>query len=117
MRSTHDIAAEALVNIQKHRPTPWQILAVTSLAIVWLEIGMAIMISYNTPTVGLACRSGSYILYGILSSLTWFVQLLPWFKRPGLKRKALCQALNLLAVLALMMIIFAAVSFHHPMTS
>ncbi|KAK4096920.1 hypothetical protein N658DRAFT_562121 [Parathielavia hyrcaniae] len=87
------------------RPMPWWIIAFTSLAIVWLQIGMAVMISYNTPTVGIACGSGSYLIYGSLSSLSWFCQLLPPFKRPGVMRKALCHTFNPFSVISLMLII------------
>jgi hypothetical protein len=76
-------------------------LAVISLALVWLEIG-------------LGCRSGSYITYGYLSTLPWFAQLLRGFKRPGLKRKTLCHFICLLSTLCLGLIIFAAVSLHFP---
>lgn len=112
MQSVEQIATTIGREVEK-RPGPWWVLSVTSLAIVWLEIGMAIMISYNTPTVGLACRSGSYVIYGITSSVTWVLHLFPGFKRPGTQRKAVCHFFNFLATLALMGIIFAAVSFLH----
>jgi hypothetical protein len=111
MRPTEDIAAETLKNIQRVRPMPWWILTVTSLAIVWLEVGMAVMLAYNTPTVGISCRSGFILIFGVMSSLTWFLQLLPTFRRPSIMAKALCHALNLLSVLSLIVTIFAAVSF------
>jgi hypothetical protein len=88
----------------------WRILSVTSLAVVLLEVGMAVMISYSTPTVGISCRSGFSLIYGFSSTLTWVLQHLPFFKRPGIKRKALCHAVNLLSSLSLLVIIFAAVS-------
>lgn len=41
----------------------------------WGTTGASIMISYLTPTVGLGCRSGSYLLYGILATLVWLLLL------------------------------------------
>jgi hypothetical protein len=52
------------------RPPAWWMLAVASLALVWLEIGMA-------------------LIYAGFSSLAWLIHLLPGFARPGTKRKAL----------------------------
>ncbi|KAE9363111.1 hypothetical protein N431DRAFT_475282 [Stipitochalara longipes BDJ] len=37
--------------------------------------GPAIMIAYLTPTVGLGCRSGGYLLYGIGGTISWALTL------------------------------------------
>lgn len=110
MRSINEIAEETRRRLEGHRPGSWWMLSVISLALIWLEIGMAIMISFNTPTVGLGCRSGSYVVYGCLSTLPWFAQLLRCFKRPGVKGKTLCHFICLFSTLSLGLIIFAAVS-------
>ncbi|KAM7201779.1 hypothetical protein V8F20_004740 [Naviculisporaceae sp. PSN 640] len=56
----------------RHRPSLWwKLLALTALALVWWELGTALMISYNIPTVGIGCRSGSYLVYGGLSTVPW----------------------------------------------
>lgn len=39
--------------------------------IQWGTTGPSIMIAYLTPTVGLGCRSASYIVYGCLGTLVW----------------------------------------------
>jgi hypothetical protein len=38
---------------------------------VWVQIGMAGIISYHTPTVGLGCRSLGFFIYGGLTTVTW----------------------------------------------
>ena len=57
----------------------WKIIFVASvfaLGLQWSTTGSAIMIVMLTPTTGLGCRSGSYILYGILSTMVWLALLL-----------------------------------------
>jgi hypothetical protein len=95
------------------RPGSWWLLAFTSLALVWLEIGMAVMMSYNTPTVGLACRSSVYLLYGLLSTFTWVVRLFPASNSPGAGLKILCHCVNVFATLVLFFAVFATVSWPH----
>jgi hypothetical protein len=104
------IVKQTLKRLNGRRPGSWWVLSLISLAIVWLEIGMAFMISYNVPTVGIGCRSMSYLIYGGLSTLPWIIQLLPWFKHPGAKRKAACYLICLLSTLCLIFVTFAAVS-------
>ena len=36
-----------------------------------VQTGPAIMIAYLTPTVGLGCRSGGYLIYGVLATISW----------------------------------------------
>lgn len=54
----------------------WQML--TACAIVALSAFGAFCISYNTPTVGLGCRSGGYMVYGVLAAGCFFIDLLGW---------------------------------------
>ncbi|KAF4547788.1 Hypothetical protein D9617_36g063260 [Elsinoe fawcettii] len=48
----------------------------------------AFIISYNTPTVGLGCRSGGYMIFVVAATLLMLVELLVWWiewtKIPGL---------------------------------
>jgi len=104
------IVEQTLERLNGHRPGSWWVLSLISLAIVWLEIGMAFMTSYNVPTVGIGCRSMSYLIYGGLSTLPWIIQFLPWFRHPGVKRKAVCHFICLLSTLCLIFVTFAAVS-------
>jgi hypothetical protein len=46
-----------------------------ALFVQWGTTGPSIVIAYLTPTVGLGCRSGSYLLYGCLATLSWFTLL------------------------------------------
>lgn len=116
MQSIQSMIRDVRKSLQNHRAGSWWVLSLVSLALVWLDIGMAIMISYNTPTVGLGCRSGSFILYGCLSTLTWLLHLLPWFRQPGRWSKALCHIICLLSTLSLGFVIFAAVRRSFPST-
>lgn len=46
-----------------------------ALFLQWGTTGASILIAYLTPTVGLSCRSGSYLLYGCVSILVWLCLL------------------------------------------
>ncbi|KAJ7248228.1 hypothetical protein B0H12DRAFT_1123689 [Mycena haematopus] len=47
--------------------------AVAALCLTWGTTGAAIIVAFFTPTKGLACRSGSYLIYGINSTLVWIL--------------------------------------------
>ncbi|PGG98019.1 hypothetical protein AJ79_09011 [Helicocarpus griseus UAMH5409] len=56
----------------------WKKIAVavgTAVFIQWGTTGAAMVISYLTEVRGLACRSGSYLLYGVLSTATFILLL------------------------------------------
>ena len=78
---------------------------------------MAIMISFNIPTVGFGCRSGSYIIYGLLSTLPWFLHLFACFRRQGHIAKMAGHLLCGLSTLCLLFIVFAAVDWPFPFFS
>ncbi|KAJ7083628.1 hypothetical protein B0H15DRAFT_416574 [Mycena belliarum] len=44
-----------------------------ALFLTWGTVGAAILIAFFTPTKGIACRSGSYLIYGIISTLVWIL--------------------------------------------
>ena len=50
--------------------------SVFALGLQWATTGSAAIIVIATPTTGLGCRSGSYIIYGAISTLIWFAMLL-----------------------------------------
>ncbi|KAK4202353.1 hypothetical protein QBC40DRAFT_43685 [Triangularia verruculosa] len=110
MRSIQDIVVSTRKKLHGSRPWAWWGTALVSLTMVWLFAGMAFMISYNTPTVGFACRSGSYTIYGLLTFGSWFLSLLPSYKHPNNWRRAVAHVFNTLAVLTLILIIFASFS-------
>ncbi|KAJ6551742.1 hypothetical protein B0H19DRAFT_1158747 [Mycena capillaripes] len=45
--------------------------ALLSLGLTWGTIGAAILDAFFVPTRGLGCRSGSYLIYGVNSTLVW----------------------------------------------
>jgi hypothetical protein len=60
-------------------PDVWSRLLNVSLAALMLQWGMAraaIIIIWFTPTIGLDCRSGSYLVYAGASTLTWILLLI-----------------------------------------
>ena len=97
----------------RSRPGSWWCLSLLSLLLVWWEISMAFMISYNIPTVGVGCRSGSYLIYGGLSTMPWLINALPSSGNPGDPgkwRKRVSMGFCMLSTLWLHFILFAAVS-------
>ncbi|KAJ7489542.1 hypothetical protein FB451DRAFT_1225190 [Mycena latifolia] len=44
-----------------------------ALALTWSTTGAAIIAVWFTPTIGLGCRSGAYILYGAVSTFVWMI--------------------------------------------
>ncbi|KAJ7139029.1 hypothetical protein C8R44DRAFT_606472 [Mycena epipterygia] len=47
--------------------------SVLALALTWSTIGASVIVVWFTPTTGLGCRSGAYLLYGGLSTLVWIM--------------------------------------------
>ena len=57
-------------------PGVWSRMLIASLIALllqWCTAGAAIIISYYTPTVGLSCRSGMYLIYASTSVLIWML--------------------------------------------
>ena len=55
-------------------PGVWRDIVVASvfaLIVQWGTSGASVLIAYLTPTVGLGCRSGSYLLYGAAGTMAW----------------------------------------------
>jgi hypothetical protein len=50
--------------------------SVFALGLQWATTGSAAITVISTPTTGLGCRSGSYILYGVVSTMIWSTLLL-----------------------------------------
>ncbi|TFK38818.1 hypothetical protein BDQ12DRAFT_698553 [Crucibulum laeve] len=47
--------------------------SIFALGLQWGTTGSAILVSFLTPTRGLGCRSGSYVIYGVLSTIVWLL--------------------------------------------
>jgi hypothetical protein len=65
------------------------IASICGLALQWGTTASAALMMIFEPTVGLGCRSGAYFLYGIFSTLVWFMLLISsmlnrycWIKSP-----------------------------------
>ncbi|KAJ7217528.1 hypothetical protein C8J57DRAFT_1598487 [Mycena rebaudengoi] len=75
---------EAYIEFNGEEPSRWApqvwrrfiYSAVASLVFQWLTTGSALFAAWMTPTIGLGCHSGSFILYGALSTLSFLVLLL-----------------------------------------
>ena len=50
--------------------------AFVAIILFWYTTGAGILIAYETPTVGLSCDSGGYLLYGLLVTYSWILLLL-----------------------------------------
>ncbi|KAI4524037.1 hypothetical protein K525DRAFT_282006 [Schizophyllum commune Loenen D] len=50
--------------------------SVMGLLLLWSTAGAAFMLAWLTPTQGLGCRAGSYLLYGTLATVVWFLMLM-----------------------------------------
>ncbi|RDB30039.1 hypothetical protein Hypma_013864 [Hypsizygus marmoreus] len=60
-------------------PHVWSRLCLASILALFLQwgaTGAAIIVVWFTPTTGLGCRSGAYLLYGALSTVVWFLLVL-----------------------------------------
>ncbi|KAJ6477355.1 hypothetical protein C8R47DRAFT_1140144 [Mycena vitilis] len=49
------------------------IASLAALALQWSTSGASVLIVYFTPTVGLGCRSGAYLLYAAVATLIWWL--------------------------------------------
>ncbi|KAF8145329.1 hypothetical protein K438DRAFT_1872339, partial [Mycena galopus ATCC 62051] len=45
--------------------------AFLALFLQWGTTGAALFVGYYTPPVGLGCRSGSYLIYGVAATVSW----------------------------------------------
>ena len=57
------------VDSEMRRPI-W-VASFAAVVIQWSTIGASLLIAYKTPTEGLSCRSGSYLIYGVLGTFVW----------------------------------------------
>jgi hypothetical protein len=98
---------EIVTRLDRLPPWSWYFTALVALLIVWAGINMALLLAYNTPTIGLGCWSGSFLIYGVLSSVSWFVQL---FNSRKTVVTWICHAFNCVAFLWLVVVTFLMVS-------
>lgn len=48
-------------------------LQVVAVVLGWGTIGVGLLIAYKSPTVGLGCDSGGYLVYGACATSSWIV--------------------------------------------
>ncbi|KAK5111673.1 hypothetical protein LTR62_004778 [Meristemomyces frigidus] len=61
--------------------------AVAGVFVQWGTTGASILIAYKTPTVGLGCRSTSYIVYGAAGTTAWILLVVStWFSHSAMLR-------------------------------
>lgn len=58
----------------KRSPGSWWLYWLLSQIIVSISFGMAFMVSFKTPTIGLGCRSLCYLIYYLLGMFSWVCQ-------------------------------------------
>jgi hypothetical protein len=56
------------------RPPSWWFAWMASQLIMSIAMSTAFLIAFNTPTIGLGCRSFFYIIQWTLTSITWVIQ-------------------------------------------
>lgn len=90
------------------RPRSWYIFWFLSLVIVSVSFATAFAESFDTPTVGLGCRSLAYVCWYLLSLISWF--LLGFFQEPPVSVRAMSLIANMLATVALITIMLLQVT-------
>jgi len=102
------LALAAAARLAGRRPGLWFTSATRAIFMVWIPILSGCTVALTSPTVGLGCWSGGFLLYGALTSFSWVVSM---FKRTcGPKLRKLCHAVNLIAVIFLVFITGLVVS-------
>jgi hypothetical protein len=114
MKSYNALANKVIARLGQRRPKQWYAISTLSFLMVWSQILMASMISYNTPTVGLGCWTSGNLIYGILSSVSWVVQLC--VKKPGEHVRAACHVFNFLALSFLITFVILVVRMLHTLS-
>ncbi|KZV66994.1 hypothetical protein PENSPDRAFT_755262 [Peniophora sp. CONT] len=87
----HDARRQSLAKVDdlircSVRPVDWRAVlrrcimaGVLAMILHWGAIGSAIVYSFNTPTTGLGCRSGSFLIYASLGTLVWIIMVVSSF--------------------------------------
>jgi len=88
------------------KPWAWVRRWICGLVVQSIAVWMAFMVAFNTPAVGLGCRSLMYLIYFCLSFIPWLLAGIPQDTLRSLSRYLLqfTRTLNVLAVLLLFLI-------------
>ena len=102
-------AKKAANRLKGWKPKAWYVVAVLSFLLVWCAIMSAFVVSFTAPTIGLGCRSLTYLLFGAFSSVSWVIQ---FSKRPPQWALWVSYVANTLAILTLLVVIVFQVRLH-----
>lgn len=102
-------AKKAANRLKGWKPKAWYVVAVLSFLLVWCAIMSAFAIHFTAPTIGLGCRSLTYLLFGAFSSVSWVIQ---FSKRPPQWALWVSYVSNTLAILTLLVVIVFQVRLH-----
>ena len=75
---TNQLLDDGLVTPSRWAPGVWKRVAVSSilaLGLQWATAGGAVFIHYVPPPVGLGCRAFSFLMYGVMGTLSFFLFL------------------------------------------
>ncbi|KAH7487449.1 Uncharacterized protein HZ326_22694 [Fusarium oxysporum f. sp. albedinis] len=95
-------AERAANRLKGWKPKAWYVVAILSFLLVWCAIMSAFVVSFTAPTIGLGCRSLTYLLFGAFSSVSWVIQ---FSKRPPQWALWVSYISNTLAILTLLVVI------------
>lgn len=87
------------------RPQSWWLAWIASQLIMSIAIFTAFLIAFNTPTIGLGCRSFFYVIQWTLMSVTWVIQGI-WHYPPEWVRCISLIVNTLSAILLMLLMIF-----------
>jgi hypothetical protein len=92
------------------RPRSWWVCWACGGTFVSIGVFMAMAVSFNTPTIGLGCRSLLWLVFWLVSSLSWLAQAAQQEPHPYLRRLSIF--VNTLSFLLLLAIMFLQVGVH-----
>jgi hypothetical protein len=84
------------------RPWSWWFIWILSQILVTIAFATAFVVSFNTPTIGLGCRSLLYLIWFLVSSVAWAI--LGCRQEPNQLLRAISWTMNAFAACALFLI-------------
>lgn len=105
-------AEEIAQVLDRGKPRAWYVVAVLSFLLVWTAVMSAFVVSFNMPTVGLGCRSLTYLLFGVFGSVSWVIQ---FWSQPARWARLVSYLCNTLAILTISLVVLFQVRYlQHP---
>ncbi len=109
VRTSHPqhLAGEPFRKALINRPLSWYIVWMFGGLAICVSFGTAFVVSFNTPTIGLGCRTLLYMVYFLLGLVSWIVQVCTFNRQdPPLPVRGIVFTSNALATLCLFLIMF-----------